>query len=205
MFNDDRRKNASFIFQRMKRLYPTFETPDEVDIQAWVEILEGYSQTEILEGLKNYRKCVPYDKAPNPASFKDYLPAKHKPVAEITASQAKGDLAWEQMNSDIEAGSCRHNLYVYRMAEKIVLGEWLLEYMPLEVVRKMSYASRLKAATEKGLVYQFADALTQASQRMFGRDYEFQSANEIEANKERCGTVNNDAAKTLAAHWTQGA
>ena len=185
--------------------------PDEIDVQVWTEILDGYSQTDILEALKNYRKNVPYNVAPLPAKFKEYLPEKHthSQTQEITQA-AKGDFAWERMNSDIEAGSCRNNLYVYRDAERIMLNEWLVEYYPSDVVRKMSYASKLQQATEKGLLDSFDEALRQAAQARFHRDYEFASANDIESLKAsgrslddaaHRGMTGKEAVNTLMAHW----
>lgn len=208
MFNDERRKNASFIFQRMKKLYPTFETPDEVDIGAWVKVLDGYSQTEILKALTNYRASVPYNVAPIPAKFKEYLPEKHQAEQAAEVPQAKCvDFAWAQMNRDIEAGSCRNNLYVYRDAERIILEDWLVRELPIAVWREMSYLSKVKVATEKGLFANFSEALRQAAQKRFGRDYEFLGANELKALKDR-QAVNDgkkDYAGSLAAHWKVGA
>lgn len=174
---NDAQKNIDFLFTKMKRLYPTFERPDEVDIMAWVDILDGYSQTDILEGLKNYRKNVPYDRAPNPATFKDYLPVKksHQPEVQIVAQAAKGDFAWERMAADIEAGCCRNALYVYRDAERIVLTDWLCQEMPRDIWARMSYSARYKQAMDKGLFNNFDEALRQAAQARFGRDFEFLS------------------------------
>lgn len=200
-------RTIDFLFAKMKKLYPTFVRPDEIDINAWVQVLDGYSQPEILRALTNYRANVPYDKAPNPASFKDYLPEKHHAVVEEVPAAKCIDFAWLQMNRDIEAGSCRNNLYVYRDAERIILEDWLLYEVPTEVWSKMSYASRLKVAMEKGLTARFSEALTQAAQKRFGRDYEFLGANELKALKDR-QAVNDgkkDYAGSLAAHWKVGA
>lgn len=199
---NEAQKTIDFLFTKMKRLYPTFVRPDEIDVMAWTEILEGYSQTDILDALKNYRKNVPYNVAPLPAKFKEYLPEKYK-HAENTApaTLAKGDFAWERMNSDIEAGSCRNNLYVYRDAERIVLNDWLCREIPASVWCKMSYASKLQQATEKGLLGNFDEALRQAAQKRFKRDYEFQSANDLENAKEHASYDYSQAAQSLASHW----
>ena len=211
MINQDL-KNTKVIFDKMKKLYPSFEMPDEIDVQVWTEILEGYSQTDILEALKNYRKNVPYNVAPLPAKFKEYLPEKNRHVeTETTAQAAKGDFAWEQMNADIEAGSCRNNLYVYRDAERIVLEDWLMRELPIEVWRKMSYASRVKVATEKGLFGDFDEALRMAAQKRFNRDYEYLSANDLENLRQQKSksSSGNSAVKSvqntvnyLASHWS---
>lgn len=64
---------AKFFLDKVKKLYPTFQYPDEIDVDLWTEILEGHSQTEILEALKAYRRETEYNKAPNPAEFKKFL------------------------------------------------------------------------------------------------------------------------------------
>lgn len=69
-------KAAKFFLDKVKRLYPTFQYPDEIDIELWTEILEGHSQTDILDALKDYRRETEYNKAPNPAEFKKFLAAK---------------------------------------------------------------------------------------------------------------------------------
>lgn len=197
-------KTTEFLFNKIKKLYPTFVRPDEFDIDCWLEVLEGYSQTEILDALKEYRKNCEYNNAPIPGTFKKYLHHKSEPEAQATqtvAQAAKRDFAWERMAADIEAGCCQNALYVYRDAERIMLNEWLVEQIPFEVVRKMSYASKLKQAQEKGLLNNFDEALRQASLRRFGREFEFFSANDIEnQNNRNVGNVN-QAIGTLAAHW----
>jgi hypothetical protein len=72
----DNFKAAEFLFKKMKSLYPTFDYPDEFDVELWEEILEGNSQTEILDALKAYRKTVEYNKAPTPAEFRRFLNAR---------------------------------------------------------------------------------------------------------------------------------
>lgn len=203
-------KTTDFLFSKIKKLYPTFVRPDEIDIDCWLEVLEGYSQTEILDALKAYRKNCEYNSAPIPGTFKKYLHHKENPETQTTESMptAKcGDFAWERMNADIEAGCCRNNLYVYRDAERIVLNEWLVEYLPLEVVRKMSYGAKVKQAMEKGLFNNFDDAMKQAAQARFGREFEFLSANDYENQKNRTGGyyAANNTVNTLAAHWKVGA
>lgn len=198
---NEAQKTTEFLFTKMKRLYPTFVRPDEIDVMAWTEILEGYSQTDILEALKNYRKNVPYNVAPLPAKFKEYLPEKYKhSESTAPATLAKGDYAWERMNADIEAGSCRNNLYVYRDAERIVFNDWLAHEIPASVWCKMSYASKLQQAQEKGLLNNFDEALRQAAQARFKRDYEFASKNDMDSSHSLRMTVE-DTAAVLASHW----
>lgn len=204
MFNDDRRKNASFIFEKMKKVYPTFENPDEFSIGEWTGVLDGYSQTEILDAFKEYRKNVPYNSAPTPSAFKPFLHHKSEPEAQVphtVAQAAKGDFAWERMAADIEAGCCRNALYVYRDAERIVLTDWLCQEMPRDIWARMNYSARYKQAMEKGLFNNFDEALRQAAQERFGRDFEFLSKNDFE-NQKNSGTGDvNAAIGSLVAHW----
>lgn len=67
---------TKFFLDRVKKLYPTFQYPDEIDVELWTEILEGHSQTDILEALKAYRRETEYNKAPNPAEFEKFLTDK---------------------------------------------------------------------------------------------------------------------------------
>ena len=71
----DKFRAAKFFLDKVKKLYPTFQYPDEIDVDLWTEILEGHSQTDILEALKSYRRETEYNKAPNPAEFRKFLEA----------------------------------------------------------------------------------------------------------------------------------
>ena len=71
----DKFRAAKFFLDKVKKLYPTFQYPDEIDVDLWTEILEGHSQTDILEALKSYRRETEYNKAPTPAEFRKFLEA----------------------------------------------------------------------------------------------------------------------------------
>lgn len=174
-------RETKFLFDKMKKLYPSFEMPDEVDVMAWTEILDGYSQVDILNALKNYRKVVAYNNAPNPATFKNYLPARHYSVEEAKPEVAviRGDEAITRMSDDIASGNCRHNLYVYKDALSIVLNEWLKDKIPVSEWAQVTEGTRIKLAYENGLFDGFDDALKLACQRKFGRDFEFSSKNDM--------------------------
>ena len=70
---EEKFKAAEFLFKKIKSLYPTFDYPDELDIDCWTDILKGYSQEDILKALKAYRKTVEYNTPPIPASFSKFL------------------------------------------------------------------------------------------------------------------------------------
>jgi hypothetical protein len=207
MFNDERRKNASFIFEKMKRYYPTFETPDEMTIGEWVGVLDGYSQTEIMDALKAYRKNVPYNVAPLPAKFKEYLPEKHHHV-EPEAEKKELPSPENLMALDVKTGDCRNNLYVYRDAFEICLHEFLPEVVPVDVAERAYYPRDVQLAVENGVFGRFGEAMLLAAQRRFERDYEFPSKNDLTAMKEAGQKVDSsqmlrmtDTAKNLASHW----
>ena len=186
MINQDL-KNTKFIFDKMKKLYPSFVMPDELDVEVWTEILEGYSQTDILEALKSYRKNVPYNVAPTPAAFRPFLHHEEKTTGATVAEEAKADFAWQRMDEDIEKGKCNWNMPTYRMAERIVLEEWLSKEMPVDLWQRMDYYGRVKQAKEKGLFDRFDDALVEASRRKFGKDYQFESENDIKSARNAAG------------------
>lgn len=183
--------------------------------QAWVDAFKDYDLSDVLQAIDEYWEFKNSKTKPSVAQIKAKLNARNveklHEVPENTQA-AKGDFAWERMNADIEAGSCLNNLYVYRDAERIVFNEWLVEYYPSDVVRKMSYASKLAAATEKGLLNNFDEALRQAAQARFKRDYEFESANDISNRDSRADgsrmtesasqvMTGTEAVNTLMAHW----
>lgn len=181
MINQDL-KNTKFVFDKMKKLYPSFVMPDEIDVEVWTEILEGYSQTDILEALKAYRKNVPYNVAPTPAAFKAFLQHSESVVKTVT-QEAMADYAWQRMDEDIAKGECRWNLPTYRMAERIVIDEWLAQEMPTDLWARMDYYSRIAQAKAKGLFDRFDEALELASMRKFGRPAQFESENDIKSAK----------------------
>lgn len=66
-------KDTKFLFDKIKKIYPQFVMPDEFDVECWTEVLKGYTQPQILEALKEYRKNTEYNIPPNPAGMKKYL------------------------------------------------------------------------------------------------------------------------------------
>lgn len=186
------------------------ENPEKYEM--WRKAFEDYTEEDVKSAVRRYWTYKNDKTAPKVAHLLAYLEEDHKEdkvktiVAETTAQAAKGDFSWERMNSDIEAGNCRNNLYVYRDAERIVLNEWMAEYMPVDVIHSMGYASKMQKANELNLFADFDEALRQAAQKRFNRDYEFESANDIANAKSSSapqGTTDNmkDVADYLASHW----
>lgn len=197
-------KPSQFKVEQMSKTNP-------VRYQAWVDAFKNYDLSDVLNAVDEYWQFKNSKTKPNVTQILAILNARNtekvKETVQTVAEAAKcGDFAWERMNADIEAGCCRNNLYVYRDAERIVLNEWLVEYLPLEVVRKMSYGAKVKQAMEKGLFNNFDDAMKQAAQARFGREFEFLCADDLE-NQQRNDTAKIQPqviGKTLAAHWKMG-
>lgn len=204
MFNDEKRKSASFIFEKMKKIYPTFQTPDEITVGEWIGVLEGYSQTEILDAFKNYRKNVAYNQAPTPGDFKKFLAmvTENKNIAEVATHELKLIAPAEQlMQRDIAAKCCRHLLPVYKRAVDYVLGEMLLKEVPASEWRKMSVATRYRQAMDKGLFGRFSEVLVFICRRDYGKDYQFESEAMLDADRRRNEFNLSDAAEHLAKAW----
>lgn len=175
--------------------------------QAWVDAFKDYDLPDVLQAIDEYWEFKSSKTKPSVAQIKAKLNARNveklHEVPENTQA-AKGDFAWERMNSDIEEGSCRNNLYVYRDAERIVLNDWLAREIPASVWCKMSYASKLQQAKDKGLLNNFDEALRQAAQARFKRDYEFHSANDIANTNNKAAAnedYNGDIVNYLGSHW----
>lgn len=75
---------TKFLFDKIRKLYPTFEIPDELDIDCWKEVLQGHSQEDILKALKSYRKTVEYNQAPTPGTFAKFLREEREVFRDVT-------------------------------------------------------------------------------------------------------------------------
>ena len=192
-------KATSFLFDKIKRLYPTFVRPDELDIEVWTEILDGYSQTEILDALKAYRKNTPYDKAPNPATFKAFLGQKEYTGGERNGFKAISP-AEQLMEADIASGNCRHLLNVYQLAVNQIMTSGLLEVVPAEEYHKMNTFERYQTAKNNGLFDNFSETLKSVCLKYYGKENQFQSENELRNAKAHRFSVS-EPISTLASHW----
>ena len=194
-------KAAKFLFDKIKRIYQTFLIPDELDVEIWSEVLEGYSQTEILEALKDYRKNVPYDKAPTPADFKKFLHHSEDIKSQISEAVQPVAPAEQLMNRDIELKRCRHNLYIYKQAVDYVLSELLLQEIPAGIWRKMKFSAKYEAAKNKGLFENFDKVLKLVCRERTGKDHEFESEAMIEAANTNRNFDLEQAAHNLGETW----
>lgn len=103
-----------------------------------------------------------------------------------------GDIAWQRMADDVKSGNCRNNLYVYKDAERIILDKWLLDEIPASIWAKMTYASKVRNAKEKGLF-----DLREAAQARFGRAFEFPPKNDMTNSKHDTKQL----IGSIASHW----
>lgn len=198
-------QNTKFLFEKMKRLYPSFEYPDEIDIKAWTEILSGYSQTDILDALKEYRKNVPYDKAPNPATFKGYLPEREHTTATPAEDKITYPTPTSLMDADVESGNCHHNLPTYEAAYRLVTQDWLAEILPADIYATARFPNNIALAYNNGLFDRFDEALRIVSQKKFGAEIQFLSKNDMAELKQQGkapAQYAGEAIKTLSAHWS---
>lgn len=192
-------KTTDFLFTKMKKLYPTFERPDELDVSVWVDILDGYSQTEILDALKAYRKNVPYNVAPLPARFKEYLPEKHTKAA-IPSGKTELPTAYWYWKQDGESGDLKYFLSDYENAFNLCITTYLQEVIPVDVFENASWERRIRLALENGVLNRMSEALqTVCPTPRFMSDNEYYTLH----NKPHKVKQNTDLSpvKTLAAHW----
>lgn len=127
----DAKLETKFLFDKIKRIYPTFQIPDDFDIECWTEILDGYSQDEILRALKAYRKTVEYNTPPTPASFSKFLvqengtPDNSIIVAGYDIRELDPALDYYQRDLDTKDGKDVHALLFYRWALKDIITEYV--------------------------------------------------------------------------------
>lgn len=189
-------KEAKFLFDKIKKLYPTFKYPDELDIEAWQEILEGFSHDDILRALKEYRKEVEYNTPPSIANFKKFLSnCPNETIPTTVIGEKMTDYATAFMQRDIKLNRCRHLLPTYQAAVRYIAEDMLSREMPTSEWRKLSFAERCEKAMKQGLFNQFDDVLILVCRQRSGKDYQF------EANRETKPFNPNRASQYLGAHY----
>lgn len=235
----DKFRAAKFFLDKVKKLYPTFQYPDEIDVDLWTEILEGHSQTDILEALKSYRRETEYNKAPTPAEFRKFLEAiksndranmrqriekcadeiedkfgvkarnryirglidsygvELKPETEEKKKSEIPNPAVMFMQRDIALGKCRHLLPMYQRAVNYILTDLLSREVPASVWQNMDFGARYSAAMKKGLFNKFDELLVQICKGLTGREYQFQSKNDIT----NVNFTPSNAVSQVAAHF----
>ena len=174
--------------------------------QAWVDAFKDYDLPDVLTAIDNFWEFKSSKTKPNVAQIKAILTShKAEKLRQAAASATKKELPTPEnlMAQDVAAGCCRNNLYVYREAFDICLNQFLPEVIPAEVADHAFYPRNVQLAVENGVFGRFDEAMIMAAQRRFGRDYEFPSANDLEAMKKN-GKKSVDFKQTvgnLASHW----
>lgn len=174
--------------------------------QAWVDAFKDYDLPDVLTAIDNFWEFKSSKTKPNVAQIKAILTShKAEKLRQAAESAPKKELPSPEnlMAQDVAAGCCRNNLYVYREAFDICLNQFLPEVIPADVAEHAFYPRNVQLAVENGVFGRFDEAMLMAAKRRFGRDYEFPSANDLEAMKKN-GTKSVDFKQTvdsLASHW----
>lgn len=183
--------------------------------EMWSDAFKDYDLPDVLTAIDNFWEFKSSKTKPNVAQIKAILTShKAEKLRQAAASAPKKELPSPEnlMAQDVAAGCCRNNLYVYREAFDICLNQFLPEVVPADVAEHALYPRNVQLAVENGVFGRFDEAMLMAAQRRFGRDYEFPSANDLEAMKKngvkldsshslRMTEKGDDAVKTLSAHW----
>lgn len=185
---------TKFLFDKIKKMYPTFDMPDELDIECWTEILQGYSQEDILKALKSYRKTVEYNQAPTPGTFAKFLREERNweentPVAitfeddERKTSAYFWDrdpaLAYYLRDCETKPSDQVHGLIFYRRVLKDIIT---LNVDTLPKGREMSFAEKVNIVRRNGWD---ADITQQVHDMAIAE----------------VGVSKGNPVKTLAGHW----
>ena len=185
---------TKFLFDKIKKMYPTFDMPDELDIECWTEILQGYSQEDILKALKSYRKTVEYNQAPTPGTFAKFLREERNweentPVAitfdddERKTSAYFWDrdpaLAYYLRDCETKPSDQVHGLVFYRRVLKDIIT---LNVDTLPKGREMSFAEKVNIVRRNGWD---ADITQQVHDMAIAE----------------VGVSKGNPVKTLAGHW----
>ena len=186
---------TKFLFEKIQKLYPTFEMPDEFDVECWTEVLQGHSQEDILKALKAYRKTVEYNQAPTPGTFAKFLREERDwekettPVAITFEDDEKKTsayfwdrdpaLAYYLRDCETKPSDQVHGLIFYRRVLKDIIT---LNVETLPKGREMSFAEKVNIIRRNGWD---ADITQQVNDLVMFE----------------VGTVKGNPVKTLGSHW----
>lgn len=176
---------TKFLFDKIGRIYPTFVKPDEFDVECWTEILEGYSQEEILRALKAYRKTVEYNTPPTPASFSKFLhdengtPAGR--VVEYKIWDVDPAMGYYERDVATKPSEEVHALLFYRWALNDIIAE-MVDTLPN--ADKMSFSQKVAIVRRNRWDEDITDRVEQYAREAVKSSGSLQ-----------------DMANTLASHW----
>lgn len=193
-------KTTKFLFEKIKRIYPSFEIPDEFDVTCWVEILKGYSHDDILAALKHYRKTAEYSAPPVPGTFSKCL----KDVA--TAHFPEYSAREESFAEDDEKNW--RTVAKYDLAEGLRIrgGNKNLRYWYTAAIREI-FAERVGRLPESRF-WDYGKTVAECFRRGFFDDVDEVAENirQREAFGKNTAPVSTmeAAGKRLASHWATG-
>ncbi len=144
-------QKSDYFFLNIKQVYPNFARPSALETEIWEEMLEPYTQGDILAGIKSYRKSEDTNFAPNPARFRSYLYSRAKKAEKPCLPLSPESYLMEE---DIRAGRCRHLFPTYCKAVEYVLEVELKKLYSEAEFKAFSRGRKYRLAAENGL---FAD------------------------------------------------
>lgn len=190
---------TKFLFDKIRRLYPTFVMPDELDIDCWREVLAGKSQDDILAALKAYRKTVEYNQAPTPGTFAKFLREEAPLVVrdDLDAMLESEEnwqtflnkdpaLAYYKRDCELLPSSQVHALMFYRRVLADVIA---VNVDTLPNARKMSYSEKVAIVLRNNWLDDITEQVAHLARESEG--YNPRSVNQ--------------AVNALASHWRAGA
>lgn len=140
----------------VKEAFPKFNPTGEIQLAGWKAALGDATLDEAKAALVRYVAEVSSRYEPQPKDISGILEAvKKQRIKPEEFGEAKPDCPLARMKRDIELGTCRHNLYHYQRALKLL---------------------------NRREVADFDEGLRESCRRMCGRDYEFPSKNDLAKN-----------------------
>ena len=149
-------KKSDYFFINVKQIYKNFKKPSDLDVEVWEELLEPYTEEEILVAIKTYRKCEDSPFAPSPAKFREYVYSFSKKTEKNTLPLCP---EMYLIHQDIEAGRCKYFYPVYVDAVNYIINVQLKQFYDPKVFKEMTRGERYYQAVERGLFADFDSAL----------------------------------------------
>jgi hypothetical protein len=153
---------SDYFYSLLRQIYPNINRPLQLEEQIWAELLESYTEEEILKAVKSFRTDVDTPFPPTPAKLKEYL--VHRTSSKPTCHGFS--LVEHLIQQDQKAGRLVYFYGTYREAVEYVLTEKLRAYMnDDEAFRKLDHQGRVDLAIDYGLFADFDDSLTLVAKR----------------------------------------
>ncbi|MBQ0114208.1 MAG: hypothetical protein KBT03_13845 [Bacteroidales bacterium] len=165
---------AIYILQHISELYDKEPDPEKIEqlalehptkVNKWNDAFANYDTDEVISAIDEYWRFKSSKTKPNVSQI----------IAMINAKGIKEDKEREKLpaylpdidvqyfNEDVKAGQCHHNKYIYTMAlYRIRSGQYP------NIVNKINPCKA-----------DFDDVLIDVSKEVLGKEYEFQSKNDL--------------------------